>query len=129
MPNPEYSLLERNRIANNLFGGADFTIKAYSDTISALGSGGTELTAAGYSPILILNNTTNFPLATTGTRSNAVAFQKTLTAAATIVSIGIFATASGDFLARKVLTVPLTIDAGQNWRFNIGSITFAPTNP
>jgi len=129
MANPEYSLLERNRIANNMFGGVDFEIRAYSDTISASGSGGTEITADGYSPIEIENDTTNFPLATLGTRSNAVVFEKIFTEAAEIVSIGIFAQASGDFLGRRVLDEPLEISAGQVWRFPIGSIIFAPVNP
>lgn len=124
----EYSLLERNRIANNMFGGEDFEIRAYSNTISATGTGGTEITAAGYSPIEIENNTTNFPLATAGTRANVVAFSKTLTAAATIVSIGIFSE-DGDFLARKVFDAPLTVEAGQLWRFPVGSITYTPQNP
>ena len=124
----EYSLLERNRIANNLFGGADFEIRAYSNTISNTGTGGTEIDADGYSPIEITNNLTNFPLATTGTRTNAVAFSKTFTEDAEIVSIGIFSS-SGDFLARRVLDEPLEVAAGQQWRFPIGSINFTPTNP
>lgn len=126
---PEYSLLERNRIANNMFGGVNFKIRAYSDTISATGTGGTEITAGGYSPIEIVNNAANFPLATNGQRTNAVAFEKTFTTQATIVSIGIFATVSGDFLGRKILDAPLVIAAGQIWRFPIGSIIFAPVNP
>lgn len=124
----EFSLLERNRIANNLFGGANFEIRAYSNTISATGTGGTEIAVSGYSPIAIVNNTTNFPTATTGTRANAVAFEKTFAAAATIVSIGFFSS-TGDFLGRKILPAPLVVGAGQNWRFPVGSITFTPTNP
>lgn len=124
----EFALTERNRIANDLFGGEDFEIRAYSNTISGTGTGGTEIDADGYSPIEIVNDTTNFPAATTGTRTNAVAFEKTLTEDATIVSIGIFSS-GGDFLARKVLTAPLEIEAGQKWRFPVGSITFTPTNP
>lgn len=124
----EFSLLERNRVANNLFGGADFEIRAYSNTISSTGTGGTEINAAGYSPIQITNNTTNFPLAANGTRANAVAFQKTFTAPASIASVGIFS-AAGDFLARRVYATPLEVAAGQNWSFAVGSITFTPTNP
>ena len=128
MANPEFSLLERNRIANSLFGGVDFVIKAYSDTVSATGTGGTEITAGGYSPIAVTNNTTNFPIASTGTRSNAVEFSKTFTSAGTIQSIGIFAAGTGDFLARKILATPLAVGAGQSWRFPVGSFTFTPQN-
>lgn len=123
----EYSLLERNRIANNLFGGANFEIRAYSNTISATGTGGTELSGDGYSPIAITNNLTNFPTATNGVRANAVAFEKTFTAQKTIASIGIFS-ATGDFLARKVLMTSLVVGANQNWKFPVGSITFEPQN-
>lgn len=124
----EYSLSERNRIANDLFGGVDFEIRAYSDTIAADGTGGTEIDADGYSPIEIVNDLTNFPTATTGTRANAVAFEKTFTEAAEIVSIGVFSD-TDDFLARRVLDAPLEVEAGQKWRFPVGSITFTPTNP
>lgn len=124
----EFALTERNRIANDLFGGEDFEIRAYSNTVSSTGTGGTEITADGYEPIEIENNTTNFPNATLGTRSNAVAFEKTLTEEATIQSIGVFSS-GGAFLARKVLTPPLAVEAGQKWRFPVGSITFTPTNP
>jgi len=123
----ETSILERNRILNDIYNGEDFEIRAYSDTISSTGTGGTEIIAAGYSPIEIANNTTNFPAATTGARANAVAFSKTFTEAATIVSYGIFS-ADGDFLGRQILDAPLEVDAGQFWRFPIGSITFAVNN-
>lgn len=124
----EFSLTELNRIANDLFGGVDFEIRAYSDTLQADGTGGTELTASGYSPIAVTNDTTNFPTATTGTRANAVVFTKTFDAAATIVSIGVF-TSTGGFLARDVLATPLAVEAGQIWRFTVGSFSFTPTNP
>lgn len=125
----EFSIIERNRLANDLFGGADFTIKAYSNTISSTGTGGTEITAAGYSAIAVTNNTTNFPAATTGTRASAVEFTKSFTADASIKSIGIFKTSDGTFLARKVYDTPLAVLAGQDWRFPIGSITYTPQNP
>lgn len=125
----EFSLLERNRIVNDIYNGADFEIRAYTNTISATGTGGTEVAVSGYSPIQIANNTANFPLAVNGTRSNAVAFSKTFEAGASIVSIGIFATVSGDFLGRQVYAQPLEVEAGQLWRFPIGSISFAANNP
>lgn len=128
MANPEYALVERNRIANNLFGGVNFEIRAYSDIVSDTGTGGTEITAAGYSPIAVANDTTNFPLATLGTRENAVEFSKTFTQSATIVSLGIFAAVSGVFIARQILAAPLVIPAGQTWRFPIGSFSFTPQN-
>lgn len=124
----EISLIERNRIADDMFSGEDFEIRAYSNTVSATGTGGTEITAAGYSPISITNNTTNFPAATTGTRTNAVVFQKQFTAAATIVSMAIFS-ASGVFLARKIPASPIAVGAGEYWRFNVGAISFAVNNP
>ncbi len=124
----EFSLFERNRIANNLFGGADFEIRAYSDTISSTGTGGTEIDADGYEPIEIENDTTNFPTATTGARTNAVAFQKQFTEAATIASMAVFSS-GGDFLARIVPSSPLEVGGGEYWRFPIGSITFTPSNP
>ena len=123
----EFSLLERNRIANNLFGGANFVIKAYSNQISATGANGVELSNAGYSAIAVANNTTNFPLATNGTRSNSVAFERAFTESAAIASVGIFAE-NGDFLARRIYDQPLSVEAGQNWRFPVGSFSFTPSN-
>lgn len=125
----EFSLIERNRVANNLFNNANFTIRAYSNTIGADGAGGTELTSAGYSAINITNDLTNFPTATNGTRSNAVEYYRDFTADGSISSIGIFNTATGEFLARKVYATPFLVTNGQRWRFAVGSITFTPTNP
>ena len=125
----EFALVERNRIANDLFGDANFTIKAFSNIISNTGTGGTEITAAGYSPIAVTNDTTNFPAATTGTRSNAVAFERDFTADASILSLGFFKTSDGTFLARKVYDAAFLVSAGQKWRFAAGSIVFTPTNP
>lgn len=123
----EFSLVERNRIANDFFGGEDIVIKAYSNTISATGTGGTEITADGYEPIAITNNTTNFPVATTGTRSNAVEFSKAFTEDASISSYGIWA--GSTFLGRVVFSSPFVVSAGQNWRFPVSSITYTPQNP
>lgn len=130
----EFSLRERLRIANSVFGGATytpvgtFTIKAYSDTVGIDGTGGTELTAAGYSAITLANNTTNFPTATALPKSNAAPVHRDLTAAASIKSIGVF-DESGNFFGRKVYATALAIAAGQQWRFAIGSISFNPLNP
>lgn len=128
----EFSLSERNRIADNLFGGENFTIKAFSGVIAADGTGGTEITAAGYAAIAVTNNTATFPNASNGTRANAVKLPSTfleITADFTVLSLGFFKTSDNTFLARKVFDVPFEVYNGQSFGFQIGAITFTPTNP
>lgn len=130
----EFSLFERNRIVNAMFGGAAYTpatsfkVKAYSNTISLTGTGGTEITSAGYSEINVPNNTTIFPTTTTGAKASTAEYTRPLTADASIKSIGVF-DQDGNFIGRKVYATPLAVLAGQDWRFPVGSITPSVQNP
>lgn len=93
----EASNFTKNRIANAEFGGTAYTpatalvIKLFSDLISLDGAG-TEITTAGYLPLSIANNLTNFPTTSEGVKENAVQFEMEPLEADSpeIVSIGIF---------------------------------------
>lgn len=69
----------RNAQSNQALGAVAWTpsatleLRLFSTALTAAGVG-TELTNAGYERKTISNNTTNFPVTTTGVRSNAVQF-------------------------------------------------------
>ena len=93
----EASNFTRARIANQEFGGTAYTpaetlvVKLFSDLVSLDGAG-TEITTAGYIPLSITNNLTNFPTTANGVKENAVQFEMEPFEADSpeIVSIGIF---------------------------------------
>lgn len=120
-------------ISNNMFGGVNFTIRAYSNVIGADGTGGAEITAAGYVPIAVTNNLTTFPAADAAntSRSNAVKLPDpfmAITENFSILSYGIFKTSNGEFLGRKVLDAPYDVTDGQSFGFPVGSFTYEGTS-
>jgi len=93
----ETSNFTKARIANLEFGGTAYApaetlvVKLFSDLVSLDGIGD-EITTAGYAPLSIENNLTNFPTAMGGAKENAVQLEMEPFEADSpeIVSIGIF---------------------------------------
>jgi hypothetical protein len=89
--------------------------------------GGTEVSGGSYARSAQTNNTTNFPNAVAGVKSNGVAFSfPTATAAwGTIVAVGIYdASSSGNLLFWALLTVSKVINNGDTFSFSIGALQF-----
>ena len=69
----------RNALLNECLGGSAFApsatleIRLFSTALTAAGAG-TEINNPGYAPKTINNDTTNFPVSSTGTKENAVQF-------------------------------------------------------
>lgn len=89
------------------------------------GTGGTEVSGTGYARVAVVNNTTNWPVTTTGTKSNGVTFSFPSPGGAwgTVVGFGIYdAAAAGNLLYYGALSAPKTIATGQVYKFTAGSL-------
>ena len=126
----EVSNFEKARRANQAFGGASYTpattfvVKVFYTAIDLDGVG-VECDAAGYEPIEIANNTTNFPTTTTGVKSLAVSHSSPVFTETSeeILSYGIF-DENGNFLFREVLTEPKIVVNGYQLTLAVGMLTF-----
>jgi len=90
--------------------------------------GGTELSGNGYARVAVTNNTTNWPNAAAGSKSNGTdivfptATPSDWTAA---VAFGIFdASVAGNLLVWGALTGTVTVLAGETPQFNAGDLTY-----
>lgn len=89
--------------------------------------GGTEVTGGSYVRLAVTNNTTNFPAASGGAKSNGVDFTFVTATAnwGTIVSVGIFDAASaGNLLAWANLAVSKTVNTNDVLKFLVGDLDF-----
>lgn len=127
----EASNYTKNKIANAEFGGTylsptdTFFIKLFTTTLSLDGVG-TEVVSAGYEPLEVENDLTNFPTTVDGTKANAVALQMSTFEEDSdeILAIGFF-DADDNLLYRKNFSSsPIIIENGYYLRFEIGDITF-----
>ena len=87
--------------------------------------GGTEVTGGSYARIAVTNNSTNFPAASGGAKSNgvAIAFAQATANWGTVIAFGIFDAASGgNLLYWADLTVSKTINSGDDSNFAIGEL-------
>lgn len=87
--------------------------------------GGTELSGSGYARAAVTNNSTNWPNASGGSKSNgaAIAFPIATADWATATHFGIFdASSGGNLIHYGALSTPRTILAGQQGVFNPGNI-------
>ncbi|HEX8288021.1 MAG TPA: hypothetical protein VF556_08500 [Pyrinomonadaceae bacterium] len=124
----EASIFTKARIANSEFGATAYTpaetlvVKLFSDLVSLDGIGD-EITTAGYIPLSIENNLTNFPTATSGVKENAVQFEMEPFEADSpeIVSIGIFDEDDNLLYRKSFASSPITINATY-------FLTFAPSD-
>jgi len=121
-----------NQLINEAFGGVAYTPPAtlyvgLSTTAPAQGGTGiTEPSGNGYARVAVTNNTTNFPNATNGSKSNGT----TITFPASTGSwgtVGYFfvadAASAGNILAYGTLNNPQTVSSGDTLSFAVGALT------
>lgn len=115
-----------NNVLNHIFGGADFTRPAtlhvglFTTLPNDAGTGGVEVTGAGYARVAVTNNSTNFPAASGGSKSNGtqIQFAQATASWGNVKGFGIFDASSGGNLlvasylvgARKFCTVNTATD-------------------
>ena len=95
------------------------------------GTNWTEPVGNGYARVAVTNNLTNFPSATSGTKTNgtAIAFLESTASWGTITHIGFFNQASGGSLYFwEQLPVSKAVAANTTVYFSIGSLTISNTN-
>ena len=88
--------------------------------------GGTEVSAGDYARLGITNNTTNFPAAASGSKTNGTdfAFGVASSSWGTVTSVGFFdASSSGNLLAWGTVAANKTISSGDTATFLTGEIT------
>ncbi|MGH9962292.1 MAG: phage tail fiber protein, partial [Pyrinomonadaceae bacterium] len=89
--------------------------------------GGTEVTGGSYSRVTVTNNTTNFPNAAAGVKSNGTAFNFAQATApwGTVTAVGVYdALTVGNLLFWAPLTTPRTIATGDTVSFAVGQLQF-----
>lgn len=120
----------QNKVLDAVFGAgltkpATVWVALYTVAPTSVG-GGTEVTGGSYARVSVTNNTTNWPNAASGSKSNGVAFTfPTATAGwGTIVAFGIHDTAATDSLVTwGLLGTSVTVASGDSATFGIGSLT------
>ncbi len=128
-----------NKILDKLYGRTDFTPPAtyYIGLFTASPSdagGGTELTIGTnrYARIAVTNDTTNFPAAAAGSKTNGVAFTSAVStgawgSGAAIVAVGFFDAASAgtmwDWGDIPVGNQQSITGANQQWSLPVGALT------
>jgi len=125
-------------ILNGVLGGPAFSLPTtvyialstavYSD--AATGTSMSEVTGGSYARVAVTNNTTNWPSASGGSKSNATVFTFPTASAAwgTVQSFYIIDAAStGNTLYGADLVTARAIDTGDTASFAIGSITVSET--
>lgn len=123
-----------NKLLDTVLGGPQYAIAgtvyialstaAYSD--AATGASMTEVTGGNYSRVAVTNNSTSWPGASGGTKSNGVIFTFPTASAdwGTIQSFYITdASSGGNCLYGADLTTPRAIANGDTASFAVGSIT------
>jgi hypothetical protein len=117
-------------LLDHVLGGADYTRPAtvYAALFTAAptdSGGGTEVTGGSYARVSITNNSTNWPAASAGAKSNgtAITFVQATANWGTVVAIGIFdASTSGNLLFWADLGTSKAINNGDTANFAIGDI-------
>jgi hypothetical protein len=120
-----------NKVLDEVFGATAFAAPAtiYVELYTAAPSdsgGGTAVTGGSYARLAITNNTTNFPNASGGSKTNGTAFTWGAASAnwGTVVAMGFFdASTSGNLLAWADLTVSKAVNSGDIASFPASSIT------
>lgn len=120
-----------NEILDHVLGGGDYSrpgtvyIALFTAAPTDAG-GGTEVTGGSYARVAVTNNATNWPAASSGSKSNGVAFTFTQATAnwGTVVAFGIFDAASaGNLLYWGDLTASKSVENGDTAEFAVGGIT------
>ena len=121
-----------NKVLDHVLGGGDYTrpatvyVALYTVAPSDTG-GGTEVSGGSYARVAVTNNSTNFPAASGGAKSNGTEITFTTATASwgTVVAFGIFdAATSGNLLLWADLTANKTIDSGDTAKFAVGDLDY-----
>ena len=122
-----------NTVLDSLFGSgtpATLYIGLYSAAPDADGTGGTELSGGSYARAAVTNNTTNWPNAANGEKSNAnaITFATATANWGTAVSAGVFAALSGGTpYYFGDLDTARTINNGDTFSFAAGQMIVTET--
>lgn len=121
-----------NKILDHILGGVDFARPANIHfalyTVGPTDSGGgTEVSGNGYSRLAMANNSTNFPAASGGSKSNgaAIVFPTATGNWGTITHVGIFDAASGgNLLWHGALSAAKLVESGDTPSYPVSSVVF-----
>lgn len=124
-----------NKILDHVYGNTAFSAPAtvYYALFTAAPSdagGGTEVSGGSYARKAVTNNTTNFPNASGGSKSNgtAITFVTATASWGVVTHFGIFdASTAGNLLNWAALTASKTIDNGDTAEFAVGAFTVTQT--
>lgn len=125
-----FSDYEENKVLDHLFGGPDlvrpstYYLAAFTVAPNDAG-GGTEVSASGYARLAVTNNSTNFPSASAGVKSNGVAYEWPEAVAnwGTVVAIGVFDALTGGNLRTWFDGIAVAINTGDSFRIKAGAMT------
>lgn len=120
-----------DELLDHVLGGGDYTRPAtvYVALFTAAptdAGGGTEASGGSYARASVTNNNTNWPAASSGSKSNgtAIDFPTATGNWGTIVAFAIFDNSSGgNMLYWNNVTTPKDVNSGDTASFPIGSIT------
>jgi len=121
-----------NKVLDHVLGGGDYTrpatvyVALYTAAPSDAG-GGTEVSGGSYARVAVTNNSTNFPAASGGAKSNGteITFETATASWGTVVAFGIFdAATAGNLLLWADLTTNKTIDSGDTAKFAVGDLDY-----
>lgn len=119
-----------DRLLDHQLGGPDYVrpatvhVALYTTAPTDAG-GGVEVSGGNYSRVAVTNNSTNFPAASGGTKSNGTVVSFPIPSAGwgLVTHFGLFDAASGGNLLRwGALTIPKTIDPGDLVNFPPGEL-------
>jgi hypothetical protein len=127
-----------NKLLDHLLGGGDYTSPAthYYALFTAAPSdsgGGTEATGSGYARKAVTNNTTNYPLASDGSKTNGAIIAFTAasgswSSGSNMTHIGIFdASSGGNLLAWASIDTPFAVASTDTPTIGVGALTFTFT--
>jgi len=90
-----------------------------------VGGGGTEVTGGSYARASLTNNTTNFPAASSGSKSNATAITWTTASASwgVVTAVGVFDAASAGNLLYFATISSKTVDANDTVSIPVSNFT------
>lgn len=119
-----------NKLLDHVLGNVAFTAPAtvYIALFTVAptdAGGGTEVTGGSYARVAVVNNSTNWPAATNGTKSNGteISFPTATADWGTVVAFAIFdAATAGNMLYWADLMQAKTISNGDTAKFAIGDI-------
>lgn len=89
--------------------------------------GGTEVTGGSYARVAVTNNSTNFPAASSGQKTNGtlIDFGTATASWGTIVAIGIYdASTGGNLIGYGALSTPISVSSGQPFSVPAGGAVF-----